>query len=429
MPDFGLDLSNITPENAFDIWKTGTVYYCRSNRTGVISSNSSFATLINNAITSVTAGTPIKIVIGEGDFDVAAQILIAKTRIGNISIEGAGSGLTNFIITSAWNGTASGNTAFQIGEFQTIAAGITGTLTANCTVNAGTCTMSTGDSAKFAVDDLVMLTSTLDWSSAPDADSPQAEIKRLTAVNTGTGVLTFDTPALDSYATANTAVVYKMSNFIKNIHVKGITIKKGSGLNDVNGVVYFETRYVDNLSIEDVEMIDPVTNWTGCLHVRSCINSKVDKVLLRMSATQNFNLQYGLVIGNCSQNIAVSNSHSYGKFEHAFETGNSSSANDAKGVARNISFFNCFGDGGAVATFDTHGDGELITFNNCGVLGTSNTGGGNGFQIRSRRSKFVSCIAKNTKTNGYYIAGDADDCELITCIADKSQNDGGFISR
>ena len=418
---------NLTPET-FNMWKVSSTYYASNNRTGAITSNSSFATLINAVITSVTAGVPITIELMDGDFDLAAELTIATTRIGNITIKGQGMGKTNIVITSAWNGASSGAPAMRIGAFQTIAAGVTGTLTANCNAKAETCTMSTGDSAKFAVGDYVMLTSTANWSSAPDTITKKAEIHRVDAVNTGTGVVTFDVPVWDSYTTATTAVLYKLSNFLKNITLEGFTIKPGSGLTVTNGVVFCEIRAVDNLKIKDVEVIDPITNYGGCLNARTCLNSEITGCVIRMTAANTFNTQYGIVVGNCSQNVTVSNCFSYGRWEHPFEAGNSANGTDDRGVGRGINFTNCFASGSNTASFDTHGDAEMINFNNCTALGTTKTNGTIGFQIRSRKSVFNTCIAKGAKTKGFYIAGDADDCQLINCIADGCGNDGITLS-
>jgi parallel beta-helix repeat protein len=419
-------ITGIGPYTYF-IYKIGSTYFSRTgaDTTSAVSSNADFKTLIQAIINGISpAGTPTMIQLGAGDFNVASQILIPKTAVGNITIRGMGAGVTNLVITSAWNGTTVGNTAIQFGEFQTIAAGVTGTLTANVAKNSGTVTMSTTDSAKFAVADYVMLTSTALWSSAPNTITQKSEIKRVTGVNTGTGVITFDVPTYDAYTTATTAVLYKLSNFISNITLSGVSIKKASGLTAANGVVFFEARCIDNLIIEEVEAVDPVTNFGGCLNVRSCLNSKVTKALIRMTATATFNSQYGLVVGNCSQSVAISNSHSYGKFEHAFEAGSSDNSTNGRGVGRNISFFNCFAEGAGEAAFDTHGDAELVTFNTCDVLGTSQNTGVNGFQIRSRNSKFINCNAKSTKSKGFYIAGDAHDCEIIDCTAIDCQSNG-----
>jgi parallel beta-helix repeat protein len=416
--------NSITRPYTYFIYKSGSTYYAQSGdavATPALTSNSDFKTLIQAIISGISpAGTPTRIVLGAGDFNLATQFLIPTTAVGNISIEGSGMGLTNIIITSAWNGTSIGNVAFKVGDFQTIAAGITGTLTANAAFRGLTATVSTTDAAKFAVGDYVLLTSTAQWSTAPSATSPQAEIKKLTAVNTGTGVITFDVPLFDTYNTANTAVMYKLSNMLSNIRVANLTIKKGSGLNtdtgNTTGVVFFKATCVDNFQMEKVQLIDNVTNYDSGLCLVSCVNSNVMDCNVIQTTGATYNLQYGISIGGCSQNVTLSNCRGIGRFRHPFEMANDQSGAGAQGIIRSATITHCTAEGAEVGAFDTHVGGEMITFVNCKVLGTTQSTGAVGFEIRAKKTNVVACSVLGANTIGIQLSGDAHDCVISGCV-------------
>jgi parallel beta-helix repeat protein len=414
------------------IYKIGSTYYAQSGNgasPATRTSNSDFKTLIQAIISGISpAGTPTLIQLGAGDFNLASQFSIPSSAVGNITIQGMGQGLTNIVITSAWNGGTPGTAAIKIGVLPTITSGITGTLTANCTIRSNTCTVSTTDAAKFAVGDYVILTSTLAWSTAPSAGSPQAETKKITAINTGTGVITFDVPTFDTYNTANTAVIYRLSNMISNIRWADITVKKGSGLStdtgNTTGVTYFTASCVDNLQLDNPQFIDPVTNFDACCNLKTCVNSSVDNISLIMTPGNTYNEQYGLAIGTGSTNVTVSEGKAFGRFRHAFEGANDSASSGWQGIAREITFSDCEVEGGEVGSFDTHVGGELISFVNCKVNGTTVSTGNVGFEIRARKTQLIGCSVEGSTTYGFQFSGDAHDGVVSGCTARGCLDDG-----
>ena len=146
MSDFGIT-TNI-PYSYF-IYKSGSTYYAQSgdniNNPSTITSNSDFVTLISGLVNGVTAGTPLTIKIGSGDFILHSVLSIPHTRIGNITIDGQGMGRTRLLLGSGLNGAGAGTTVIKIGSDLTITAGNTGTLSANTVKRGRTATMSTAD--------------------------------------------------------------------------------------------------------------------------------------------------------------------------------------------------------------------------------------------------------------------------------------------
>lgn len=432
--NWSVPVGTVTTANfsyTYFVYKSGSTYFAQtgSGPTAALTSNASFATLLNGIISAISpAGTATYIRIAAGDYDLAAQVTIPTTAIGNIVIEGAGIGLTNINITSAWNGIALGTQAIKIGAFPTIAAGITGTLTANCAIRTNTCTVSTADAAKFAVGDYILLTSTLAWSTAPSAGSPQTEMKKITAINTGTGVITFDVPTFDTYNTANTAVIYRLSNMLTNIRLSGLTVRKGSGLTtdtgNTTGVEYLTAVCVDNFQVDNCQFIDPVTNFDACLNLKTCVNSEVSNSSFIMTPANTYNLQYGVAIGSCCQNVQVTNCRAFGRFRHSFEGANDSASTARQGIARNITFASCVAEGSEVGAFDTHVGGEFISFVNCKVMGTTTSTGNVGFEIRTRKTQLIGCSVEGASTYGFQFSGDAHECIVSGCEARACLTEG-----
>jgi parallel beta-helix repeat protein len=425
---------SLTRPYTYFIYKSGSTYYAKSGdsiASPTISSNSDFKTLIQAVISGISpAGTPTRIIIGAGDFNLASQFSIPQSALGNITIEGMGMGLTNIIITSAWNGITIGTPAIKIGDLPTIAAGNTGTLTANCAVRTTTCTMSTTDAAKFAAGDYVLLTSSLAYSTAPTAATPQAETKRVFSVNTGTGVVTFDVPTFDTYNTANSAKLYKVTAYyLFNIRIANMTIKKGSGLNtdtgNTTGVCYMTAYNVENLDVDSVELIDPVTQYDGGLSFKSILNSRIRNChLLFNSHTNTYNDQYGIAIGNCSQSVVISDCNAMGRFRHPFELANDATGAGQQGVIRNVTAANCTVNGSEIAGFSTHTGGENISFFNCRVLGSTQSTGNIGFEVRARKSQIIGCSAIGAITYGIQFSGDAHDGIISNSIVKGCLTDG-----
>ncbi len=405
------------PHTIFIYKPDATKYIAQTVSTGeAISSGTDFATVFQAAIDSITpAGTPAFIFFGTGDFVLNSQVSIPNTAVGNIHLRGCGMGLTRIAIGSGFNGVASGTIAIRIGNIPTPAAGNIGTLTVNCPARSLTCTMSTADSAKFAIGDYVLLRSLAVFSTAPSAGAKQGEIHQVVAVNTGTGVVSFDTPTWNTYTTANTATLVK-ETFLTHVKISELDIVKGSGLTTgVNAVNFLACQMIDNLQMENVSLVDSITNFYSGIAVDSCINSTFHGIRLIQNSNNTYNNQYGLAIAACSQNISISDCHSFGRWRHAFECVNGRTTIGYEGNPRAIQVSNCTAQGAEVGAFDTHPDGEHISFSNCSVLGTTQSTGNVGFEIRTRYTTLTGCSVMGANSRGIEMSGAADDCQIVGC--------------
>ena len=417
MPDFGIT-TNI-PYSYF-IYKSGSTYYAQSgdniNNPSTITSNSDFVTLISDLVNGVTAGTPLTIKIGSGDFILHSVLSIPQTRIGNITIDGQGMGRTRLLLGSGLNGLGAGTTVIKIGSDLTIADSNTGTLTANTVKRGRTATMSTPDGAKFGQNDFVLLKSNKLWTSPATGSSlaKQGEIKQVYSIPVA-GVVTFDTPIFDIYNTADTALLYKLS-LLTNITISNLTITNDVGLTNAT-LNFLDILYCFNFRISNIEIIDNKYQYDCGISLFSCINALITDCNLIQNPSNTYNLQYGIALKGSCQNCIIESCTSYGRFRHSFEMcgGLGGSLIDKyAGVCRNNLISNCTAIGNEVCPFDTHEDGEMNAFDNCKVLGTYST---YGFQIRSKRTKVVNCTVHSAGTLGFYFYEDADECDLINCDA------------
>jgi len=395
------------------VYKESTTYKAKKGTDGTVSySDTDFKTVIQSIVDDISpAGTPTLIKLAAGDFLLQAEFTIPASRIGNITIEGMGPGLTNILIGSGFNSLHSVS-AITVGTSPTINAGNTGTLTANKLVNSIATTMSSGDVAKFAVGDYVLLRTGRAWCSPATSSSvcKQGEIHKV-SVTSGTNV-TIDSPAFDTYNTADTAELINITSYIiKNITLRGFTIKKDSGYTG-NDDSYFLARLCDNLFLDNIHTIDDVKQFDSAISLYSCINSSIVNCKLIQNPTNTYNSQYGITIRGACQNVIIDHCQSVGKYRHPFELASGSTTAGFEGPSRHITAANCHVWNSAVGSFDSHADGEFITISNCQVGGAE---GGYGFYSRCKSMKIVNCTVNSTRDNGMEFEENAHGCEVINC--------------
>lgn len=407
------------------IYKSGSNFIADSGQgisPSTSTSNSDFATLFNNVISGINpAGTPTRIQLGAGDFPINNLISIPPSTIGNIEVRGMGMGVTNLLMSTGLNSQGA-NDAIKVGALTVSSSGNTGTLTANANIKATTVTMSTADSAKFAVDDYVLLEHTGIYSAAPSGGARQGEVHRVTAVNTGTGVVTLNTPILANYTTANTALLIKLT-LLTNVKFAHLTIKKDVGNLTSSTIQFFTAYHVNNMQLDCVQLIDSVANFYSALTYQSCINSSITNCYILQNAANASNQQYGIALTSHCTNIIVDHCKAYGSWRHPFEVTGRTSVSDpcTAGQGRNVTISNCLSIGSNTGSFDTHADADQVRFENCAVLGTT---GGNGFELRSARPVVSNCTVNAAVTRGFDLLEDASDAQIISCSASNCGNEG-----
>ena len=341
-------------------------------------------TYYSSVISAISpAGTPTAIEIGEGDFNVASTFsAINSTRIGNISIKGQGMGITNLLAKSTITGT---NKVITISG----SVGTSRNLTVNGSLGAATVTVSTANSATFTVGDTILVRSSKAYGTATSSTSQQGEIHKIRAVNTGTGVITLDSWLQDTYNTADTANIAKIST-ISNFTLEGFTIKADTGFTSTG--IMLDLQFCDNLNVKDIEVIDCKGQFASGIKLTSCTNFNLDHVVPHQTQSNTFNEQYGVYLGSACQNGFVF-LQAKGLFRHSFTTGGIS-GDDYAGAVRSVTITGT-SEATNQAHFDTHADSDGITFLRCTILAggysilTSDSS--NGFASRSKNTKIIGC--------------------------------------
>jgi parallel beta helix pectate lyase-like protein len=409
--------SNNEPYSYF-VYKSGATYYAKNGATGVLDYNNANA---DNVLTSIIsaispAGTPTTIEFGPGDFNIAATFTaINSGRVGNIKIKGQGAGITNFVLQTSISSAGRG---FDI------AGAVSGTgknLTVNCVKSVDQVTVSTTDAANFAVGDYVLLRSNRLWdtSASSSATALQGEIHKIISVNTGTGVIVFDDRTWDSYATADTSNIIKLS-MLKNITLEDFTIKPVSAAYTDTHAAYLRFYFIDNLQIRGVEMQDNVGEASSGFRLESIINSKLDILVTQTGLVAYHELpdtgQYGVYLGSACQQVQV-NLIAKGRFRHCFTTGGIAGANNA-GVQRGIRVSG-IASGTSNSPFDTHRDTESITFANCvsiaqhqGINDTTHTYITAGITNRAKNVTITGCNLSG-HNSGISVSWEADDVTIV----------------
>jgi hypothetical protein len=412
------------PTQTWSIYYSGTTIMARNNKTGLIpytDTSGNIDTILASIIGAISpAGTPTSIEIGEGDFKIAAPfIALSSTRVGNIRIKGQGIGITNLIGQT----TLTGALTIMI-DIKGAVSGTGKNLMANAIEGSLTVTVSTGDSASFAAGDYLLLRSSKDFTTAASKRGPQGEIHRVRAVNTGTGVVTLDHEIYDTYNTANTSNIIKLT-MLQNIAIEDLSIKAAAGYTAENA--FLKCTFVDNLFIRNVEIVDSIGQYNSGLYLVSCINFDVDRAVCVQTPSNAYNLQYGVICESACQNGRIF-VQGKGKLRHAFTTSGRVGANTA-GVVRNVEISGT-SENTAAAHFDTHADSQGIVFRNCNVISAGkdsadmpndNTPSAPAIQSRSRGTVIEGCSFINMKGMGIALAEDAHNTVVSGCLFSKTK--------
>jgi hypothetical protein len=379
--------------NKYYVYKDGSAIKARNGITGAVDfSSTDLGVVLDSIIGAISpAGTPTSIQLGEGDFALSTTFNnIIGSSIGNITIKGQGIGVTNLVLQTSITGTARG---IDI-------AGTMGTainLTVNASIGKNSVTVSTANAATFAVGDYVMLKSTALWDAVNGVAS-QGEIHRVTAVNTGTGVVSFREPLFDNYTTANTGNIAKL-DMVQNITLQDFTIKPvDTGYTSLG--TYLRFYLIDNLQLINVEMRDNVGESTTGIRLESCINSDLDVLCTRTDLYAYHPLpdeigQYGVGIYSACQHVKVY-ARGRGIFRHVVSCGGISGVANS-GIPRDITISGKAESGNNTA-FDCHHDGEGIIFTDCSIIGSTHDDNtaylGGLIQVRARNVTVSGCHAR-----------------------------------
>ena len=286
-------------------------------------------------------------------------------------------------------------------------------LTANALKGALSLQLSSANAATLAARDWIRVAS----NALFDASSTASKIGELVQVASVAGTtVTLETPLCDTYNTADTAVVTKVT-FVENIHFSdgkilggGTPTAVGSDVNQ-NGirVLLGYNIIVDKTRFERIDL-------SGVWY-QDCVFSKV----IACDFRDAFHSQqaYGVLLDNACQDCEVMGLTG-ARTRHLFTTGNSTTT---RGITRRFTVSHCHAysttparGGGGGDAFDTHTAAEFAKFSHC----VSHYSTGAGFNIECPSVVMVACESYFSTDAGLVFHNESDREGVLDCQKFKS---------
>src|SRR4030095_6534654 len=415
----GVDIDNIASflnaqsdfhNYSYLIYKESTTYKAKNGDTGVIDySNASITSVLRSILNAASANAYLDIVIDAGYHVVNDQVF--KASVGNFCIRGRGKGVTVLAKASSFS------TTDEFLRFEgTKDATVNYNLTANTLINTNTATVTTGQSANFAVGDYIKLTSGEIIDGGAGGNRYQGEIHKVTNVNTGTGVITLESRVAADYLTSTTSKIQKI------VPTDNITIADLSFTSEQNEAVLtgyeFDMMFkvARNIHIKNVSLFDTPSNG---IYFENVLDSDIidydfdDAKTIPGANTSNTFNHYGMQISGACNNILVTNCHGKIGLKHFVTTDGW-----GDGTPRNIIISGCSYKGGHYAPFGTHDSGDGVVFSNCSVWNSQSdvTGGvlsPGGFEIRAKNTTVIGCKVSNNLGSGIHVCNVATGSNII----------------
>lgn len=374
---------------------------------------------------------------GDGTTDDTAAIQAAITAAAAHGASGSARGIVDFgdnkykigsLLTLASNvelrgsgATLDGSTTTKTSSKRIImqASGTLGsalTLASNST--KGEYTLTLNDASSLAAGDWVLVYSTATYPYSTGRQ--RGEIKRIRTIATNT--LTFEQALYDSYATADTATVKKIT-FVENVKIDGLRFLGADTAADRGYGV--DLNYVNGFKVVNCEF-DNVDEY--CVGVQSSIRGEVSHNRIRGVFYDGVtgSIFYAVAVVAASQWVRVHSNHAE-RVRHLFVCTAGSGDLGAPRfitVTGNVAENMMGGDAGRSYAFEHHGVGEAIVIANNVIDGCYS-----GFSCKGPGVTFANNEIRNWYQYAVYITSDIVDARdiLITGnrIKDRSLESGG----
>ncbi len=344
---------------------------------------------IQAAIDAVTAAGGGIVRVRAGTYSLAATLTIPGN---NVVLVGDGIGATNLVCASSMTGDTP---AIKIGS---AAVGTARSLTADAAYGTFTVTLSTSDAGTFAVGDWVLVQSEK-VVDTEIAGRTAGEIKRITAINGVTGVVTLNDVLYDSYTTADTAKLAKLT-MSSNVTVADMSITTAATTSTL-AQGFVEAQWCHQLRLQRVE----VHHTYYGVRLKNVVHSSVESCWIHdiNEAVAGSNLRNGIWVAAAAEQIIIQACR-FAQVRHAVTFGGS-----GYGVQRQVVVANCTSIEADTAHFDTHQACDGVVFANCVAIGGMPFGGGSsaiiGFQSRGKNVSFIGCTANGIPGRGFMTFG------------------------
>jgi hypothetical protein len=320
--------------------------------------------------TALTAAAGKVLLIPPGTYNVPSALTLPA---GGVTILAYGATFTRTTNNAAW---FTGG-----GTLSTIAAS-GGVLTSNAT--AGATTLAVTDASTIAAGDRLLLRSTLTFPSATAAYGEQVRV-----LSKATNTLTLYGPIMETYNTANAAIVDKV-NHMSNVVIEGLTMQgvtASGGYGAMNFDYLLNPRF-RNLTFKNLD--GPALQLNAAWGARGYGIDGFDLT----DDPGNGRYGYLLNIAGASQDCVFDTGRSE-RVRHHFTTTNGTTG----GVPHNITVVGCHGAYATTTDFDTHEEGRHIFFVGCESRGSQGA-----FKMRCPDCVLTGPVASGFLSDGINIS-------------------------
>lgn len=287
-------------------------------------------------------------------------------------------------------------------------------LTANALIGATSVTMSAPNAATLSTGDYLLLQSS---EAVPSSTTSQTygELVRVSGVVVG--VVSLYGPIQRGYTTANSAAVRKLT-MVSGVGVSNLRIVNPTPGTLTSGLVL--ARYCLEPTFQRL--------WfqggdEAAIQIEGTMGGLVDGVWARDLTDDEANgrFGYGVVCVGACMGTRINNVHTE-RGRHAFTT----SGNGGAGIPYGVVVSNSTAFEPTHAGFDTHQEGEGVTFDNCAVIGAKTNGS---YHSRSPRTQFNTCRAISSDGDAFWIESTGTGTILSSCVVRNTYRVGGSLGR
>jgi hypothetical protein len=370
------------------------------------------------AAIAALGSNPTIIEIAPGTYSTSSAQLAVLTK-SNIWIQGSGVGITNIVAD------ASVTADTPLLDIHGAASGSSFTVTVNTLPGDTTITISAANAVTLnaASAQYILIRSNKNSDTELGSTYHVGEIKKITSINTSTGVITLRDELNDAYLTTDAASLIQIIP-ANNVSVSGITFSSVAATSARSAGFVF-CRFLSNFLMNECEVDH---GWWAGVQLSSCINSRIETCYIHdtqdpNAATTN-NTHNGLIVHAASTNVVVDTCQ-FTTLRHSISMGGQTGTN-FEGIVRNCTVTNCTSESADTAHFDTHQACENIVFSSNTTIGglpytvPSGSNGAYGFQVRSPKTSLVGNKSIRPRGKGIYIFGTGSGTNISGCTVNNA---------
>ena len=252
-------------------------------------------------------------------------------------------------------------------------------------------------------------------ATGDDASERRGEMVRVSAIDSGTGVITFLTDLVDTYTTSvRVAVLSKTVVDLKNIQFDSDSVSHTASM-----------VFLESLNESRIENLTCKVNSAAFVFMRSCYAQVLKNVRgANLVDNQPTQLGYGIAIAACEHASIFGGSFYDTRHAITTDTGHTDAAGDIEnyGATRYLHVIGARAFANSSDSFDTH-PGDLDTiYEDCLSVGSLAAG----YKSRSVGTKFINCTSVN-EVFGIRASAGSDKLTLDGCHVQNCRSLALFV--